>query len=88
MTGCALFTKTEYRYQTKVVGVPSEMTERLLLIPPPDVRALQAMDRLDVVNAMIDMYEEATHRVVEANIKFKRIESHVAEQQAIYTTED
>ena len=88
MTGCALFTKTEYRYQTNVVGVPPEMTERLPLIPPPDIQALQNLDRLDVVNAMIDLYEEATHRVVEANVRFNRIEAHVKEQRAIYTTED
>lgn len=88
MSGCALFTKTEYRYQTKVVGVPSDMTERIPLVPPPDTNALLQMDRLDVVNAMIDLYEKTTHRIVEANLQFGRIESHVEEQRAIYSNED
>lgn len=88
MTGCALFTKTVYRYQTKVISVPPEMTERLTLVEPPDTDLLLQLDRLDVVNAMIDMYEEATHRIVEANLKLKRIESHIEEQKAIHATED
>lgn len=88
MTGCKLFTKTEYRYLTEVVDIPSEMTEPVALVPPPDTDKLLHMDRLDVVNAIIDLYEKTTHRIVEANLQLKRIEAHVEEQKAIYNTED
>ena len=70
------------------MGIPSDLTVPVQLVPPPDAHALQSMDRLELVDELIDIYEEATRRIVEANIQFRRIEEHVEEQTGIFETTD
>ena len=87
VTGCALFTKTEYRYRTTVVEIPEDFTQPETPVKPPEAETLLRMDRLELIDQIIDLYDASTEKIVNGNQKLYRIRSFSDEQAEILQQE-